>query len=286
MAHRLSNEELAAEASSFDVDPYVIAHEAETEHFRDLYSAAPAALKHELGLSVEQHGQSLLFAAKGIEHLLFTRAHLGGSGELVRGELDAILESVAAKEIKEFLIHVDARIPLAEEAFEQRGMVSYRRPWVKLLRGEGPVAPVSCELDVAEVTQEHADTCSTMMMNVFGLPREGVPLYVHTVGREGWHWYLATDNGEPAATGVLFQRGPVAYLAGGVTLPKFRRRRAQGALMQRRIVDALAWGAKHIVSETGFPFPDEENPSYRNMMHFGFRAVGTRHNFGPPGVKW
>jgi hypothetical protein len=285
---RLTNEELAAEAGSFDPGRYPIAHEIEIEHFRDLYSNAPSETARDLGVAVESHGQSLLLAAAGVPHLMFTRGHVGRKGVLNLDELDAMLASLADTGVQAFLIHVDATVSFdeAKKVFEKRGLVPYRRPWVKLLRGVEPVPRVQTDLDVSEVTGDQASLCAEMMMQGFGLPSQGARLYGATIGREGWRWYMASENGVPAAAGLLFQRGNVAYLAGGVTLPEFRRRRAQGALMQRRIEDALKAGAEHVASETGFPFPDGENPSYRNMMHFGLRAVGTRHNFGPPGVEW
>lgn len=285
---RLSNEELAAEAGAFDAEGYAAAHHIEIAHFRDLYSAAPDELKDRLGLSVEEYGSSLLFSASRLPHLLFARGHVGASGVLDLEELDALLASLEDKGVRDFLIQVDPRVPAvdARRHLEARGLEAYRRPWVKLLRGAEPPPSIACELEITEAAQEQGSLCADMMMNVFGLPAHGAPLYAATVGRKGWHWYLASENGEPAACGVSFQMGEDAYLAGGVTLPRFRRRHAQGALMQRRIEDALARGAKRIASETGFPFPDEENPSYRNMLFFGLRPVGTRQNFGRPGAKW
>ena len=56
--------------------------------------------------------------------------------------------------------------------------------------------------------------------------------------------------------------------------------------MHRRIEDAIAAGATLITTETGLPLATEENPSYRNMIHLGFRAVGTRDNYAPPGTHW
>ena len=56
--------------------------------------------------------------------------------------------------------------------------------------------------------------------------------------------------------------------------------------MHRRIEDALLARVTTIATETGLPLAGEENPSYRNMIHLGFRAVGTRDNYAPVGTRW
>ena len=61
-----------------------------------------------------------------------------------------------------------------------------------------------------------------------------------------------------------------------------RRRGGQGALMARRIADALAAGCRHITTETGEPVGDEPNPSLDNMFRCGFVTVASRLNFEAP----
>ena len=52
-ARRPSNEELAREASGFDLDGYLTACEIEVALFRDLYSVAPHAIQKDLGEDTE-----------------------------------------------------------------------------------------------------------------------------------------------------------------------------------------------------------------------------------------
>ena len=98
-------------------------------------------------------------------------------------------------------------------------------------------------------------------------------------GRPGWRLYLASDGDTPAAGAALYCRDGTAWLGVAATLPAYRGRGAQGALMARRIADAAAAGCRHIATETGEPVADEPNSSYDNMLRLGFRAIYSRANY-------
>jgi hypothetical protein len=68
----------------------------------------------------------------------------------------------------------------------------------------------------------------------------------------------------------------------GAVRTSHRRRGGQGALMARRIADAVAAGARYLVTETGEPMADEPNPSLANMKRCGFVTVASRLNFVGP----
>lgn len=76
--------------------------------------------------------------------------------------------------------------------------------------------------------------------------------------------YLATVDGAPAATAVLTVDGGVGYLADAATLPEYRRRDLQGALIRRRIRDAAAAGCDVVCSQATFA-----GPSHRNLQRHG-----------------
>jgi GNAT superfamily N-acetyltransferase len=99
--------------------------------------------------------------------------------------------------------------------------------------------------------------------------------------------YVVRYGKQAVAVGSMFVDGPLAYLAFAATSPAFRRRGAQGALMHKRIDIALALGCTLIATETGTPLhAAEPNPSYQNMLRFGFAPAGIRENYGPPGTQW
>lgn len=97
---------------------------------------------------------------------------------------------------------------------------------------------------------------------------------------------MAFDGDRAVAVGLLFLDGGAGYLAAGATLPDARGRGAQGALMARRVRDALALGCRVIATETGEEIPGEPNPSHNNMVRCGFRVLYKRPNWTRPGIAW
>jgi len=293
---RLTNEELLATASGFEGEPYREALAIEISATRDLYLAAPPSVAARLGVEVQRVGRSTLFVASGLPQLMFNRAELSAvDGQLALDELTTCLEVFAERGVSNFVLQVDAPAvgERTRELMAERRLVPFRRPWIKLVRGDAPMPSVSSEFEVVEATANQADVVAELMVRGFGLPSAAVELYRNVVGRPGWRAYLALDKGSDqaapdtvAAAGLAFIEGSRCYLAGGVTLPEYRGRKAQRVLMHRRIEDAALARASIITTETGLPLAGEENPSYRNMIHLGFRAVGTRDNYAPVGTRW
>ena len=91
------------------------------------------------------------------------------------------------------------------------------------------------------------------------------------IDQPGWSLYLGRINGKPAATGILYVQGKVGYCADAATVPAFRGRGLQTALLQRRIADASAAGVDFICSGAEFL-----SGSHRNMQRAGMRLQFVR----------
>ena len=89
--------------------------------------------------------------------------------------------------------------------------------------------------------------------------------------REGMACFLAEFDGQPAATGALSIHEGVALFAGASTVPKFRRRGLQAALLNARMLHAAQHGCDlaMMVAEAG-------SGSQRNAERQGFRIAYTR----------
>jgi hypothetical protein len=98
-------------------------------------------------------------------------------------------------------------------------------------------------------------------------------------GRPRWRTYVAYDATVPVAVGALYCRDGAAWLGVGATIPAWRRRGLQSALIARRIADAIAAGCRDIVAETGEPVEGEPSPAYANMLRNGFRVAYSRPNY-------
>jgi ribosomal protein S18 acetylase RimI-like enzyme len=89
--------------------------------------------------------------------------------------------------------------------------------------------------------------------------------------RDDIAFYVATVDGQEAAAGVLALHDRVGYLANASTLPAFRRRGCQTALVARRIADSAAHGCDLNASLTTFG-----SASQRTLERAGLRIAYLR----------
>jgi GNAT superfamily N-acetyltransferase len=163
---------------------------------------------------------------------------------------------------------------------EDRGFVR-DYGWMKFSRGVGPREARS-DLDVRLVGPESAADFARVVAEGFGMPEWAMPLAANVVGRPRWSCYLAYDDKEPAAAGALFVDDEVGWLGLAATLPRFRGRGAQSALLAVRIEDARKQGCSTVVTETGELEEGRPSSSYRNILRAGFREAGVRANYRAP----
>jgi hypothetical protein len=91
------------------------------------------------------------------------------------------------------------------------------------------------------------------------------------LARDDVRAYVASVDGEDAATGVLFVHGADAYAATASTVERFRGRGCQAALLARRLNDAAEAGALLFSSLTILG-----SPSQRNLERAGLRVAYTK----------
>jgi GNAT superfamily N-acetyltransferase len=175
----------------------------------------------------------------------------------------------------------DAQPSELPEWLEARG---FRRgyAWTKFVRR----ADLTDDLDhllgsrlrVKAVSTDRADLFADVFMRAYGTPEVTRPLLERLPDSEGWHCFVAFDGDEPPATGSLFVTGAVGWVGAGGTLPEFRRRGAQGALLAARIEAGREAGCETLVTETGEPIDGQPGGSYRNLERAGFEPLYVRQN--------
>jgi GNAT superfamily N-acetyltransferase len=90
-------------------------------------------------------------------------------------------------------------------------------------------------------------------------------------GLAGVRAYLARVDGAPAAAAALRLCDGLALLANASSLPAFRRRGCQTALIGRRLADARAAGCELVCALAAFA-----SPSQRNLERAGLRLAYTK----------
>jgi GNAT superfamily N-acetyltransferase len=161
---------------------------------------------------------------------------------------------------------------------EDRGFHHYNN-WIKLYRDVTLLTPVRTDLAIREIGTEYGDAFGRIIVASFEWPDRLYPWVGATVGRPGWHHYMAFDGETPVATGAVYCRGEVGWIDFASTLSSHRGRGAQAALVEQRIRDAAALGCKWLIVETAEETPDKPAPSFRNMVRYGFKAAYARPNY-------
>jgi len=152
--------------------------------------------------------------------------------------------------------------------------------WTKLIRkGSEPLEKLTTEIKVRQIGPEDAETFGHIVCGAFGWPGLVRQWLVRLVGRPGWHHYLAYMDDEPIATGAMYVQNRIAWFGFASTIERFRRQGAQSALIHRRLKDAQAAECLNIVVETAEDTPAKQNPSYHNLLKFGFSLAYKRPNY-------
>jgi hypothetical protein len=126
------------------------------------------------------------------------------------------------------------------------------------------------------VRRDEAEVFGTMMCAGFGFPENLTALWAVIVGREGWSCFYALDGNAPVATGAMFASGSFGWLGGGTTVPGFRNRSAQKALIQARLEHGADRGVSTFMVETEVPSAEKANISNANLAKLGFVPVYIR----------
>ncbi len=257
-----------------------LADDVEAAASADVYAAAASSL----GLRVERvEGVTVLLAPR-IPVNYFNRAiGLGGHEPATEKGLDTIIDAYGAAGVSDFWVHLSPGARPAElpDWIAARNLrPPPRRSWAKFLRAPAALAaspPAGLEVRLA-TTADGADV-GRVAATAFGMPPQLGSWFASLIGREGWQVFLAEIEGTIAATGSVFLHERTAWVGIGATLPEFRKRGAQTALLAARIAAANAAGCTVVATETGESVSGEPNPSLANIRRAGFTQVCSRLNF-------
>jgi len=129
------------------------------------------------------------------------------------------------------------------------------------------------EIDLQDLDRLHG--FSVALSDGFGIPSDIIETTQKAVQIEyaapGWHVYLASIEGCQAGMATLYADGTVASIDAMATVPCYRRRGCQTALLQRCIADAARAGCELLASQTL-----SGSTSERNMARAGFRVAYTK----------
>jgi GNAT superfamily N-acetyltransferase len=256
---------------------------AEVAALRDLVAAAPPDLARELAVAAHEVGGAFCVRS----------AALPGARELNRVlglGLDEPATEAVLDEIERFFSGITFFVQLApgaqppdlEARLAARG---YLRDyaWAKFDRPTEAVPEPTTDLRLELVGRDRGEDVAATFVAGYGLPESMVSWFAAVPGREGWSCYVAYDGARAAGCGLLFIAGGAGWLGGAATLPEFRGRGAQTAMLAARIRRSGELGCEVVVTETGEQVAGRPSRSYRNIERAGFELRYLRPNLRSPG---
>lgn len=246
----------------------------------DFFRAVPPDLATTVGLQVKAFGSTVVFTAKALPMILYNRVLCLGIVEPVTQEIISELVSYLRQHAApNFAFQISPAAPVLSTWLTEHGL-KRTNSWMKLYRGTDPPLPMLTSLRVEEAGTEQASVFANTFCEGYGISAQVArQLVAPLVGRTDWHCYLALEGDVPAATGALFVQDGIGWLGFSSTLPAYRRRGAQSALITRRIQDAAAQGCQWLVTETDEHTSKKPNQSYLNLIRLGFRLAYQRPNY-------
>jgi GNAT superfamily N-acetyltransferase len=255
---------------------------AEEEGYLDAFRAAPPTLAQEHGIAHARFdGVTCTSVADLPRSRIFNHVFgLGRSTPATDEQLDRIAEFYG-EEMYFVALARDAKPDDLAARLEARGFEA-DYAWTKFRRGVEPPADVDTELRVEPIGPRHTRDFGRIAAAGFELPEFTGRWLAALFARPRWTCFVAFADDVPAATGTLFVCRGVGWLSFAATLPEFRRRGAQSALLAERIRAAAELGCSMVVSETGALEEGRESNSHRNIVRAGFEPVYDRPNYRSP----
>jgi GNAT superfamily N-acetyltransferase len=122
---------------------------------------------------------------------------------------------------------------------------------------------------------------SHIFADALNLPNLSTVLMIGLPRWEGWSCYAAHLEGREVACGSMLVTGKLALLGLDATLPEFRGRGCQSALITRRLVDASRAGCELVTAEVWDGHPASESAA-GVLEEAGFEEIAGRRNWRRP----
>jgi hypothetical protein len=251
------------------------------------HAAAGSELRARLGLQATEVGGAFvsIAAEAPVSAIVANRAiGFGLKGDESRDNAERIMALYRDAGVARYFFHVhpDARPAALRGWFDASGLEK-ARGWMKFKRGrDAPLVNRETNLTVRRAEPSDAPAFGRIVADAFDLGPELADWVACLVQAKGWHIYMSFDGDEPAGTGGLYIRDGIGYCDWGATAPKFRRHGSQGALLHRRVTDAIEMDCHLIVTATGEEVPGDPQHSYKNIQRMGFEEDFVRENYAPP----
>jgi len=255
----------------------------EAEFSVDLFAEASDSLSQRLGLDYMRIGGGVAALMSNDPTGSYWSRVLGlGWEEPITDDLvTEILNWYRAHGGSSVIFQVSPLVPQSDwEAVLERAGFTAGGSWVKCIRDTSSPNAAPTDLQIRPLTEEDGRRYAEVYWAGFEFED---PLFIEWMSRQPamarWRTFGAFDGDALAAVGALYLNGDYGGMSGAATLPAFRNRGAQGALITARIEAAATEGCDWVISETGAETVDDPNPSLHNLHRQGFTDLYDRRNW-------
>lgn len=247
----------------------------------EIFRAAPTRSAARLGIAAEAHGGALMVrvdALRGARE--FNRVMgLGPDEPDLRGQLEAAGRFFAGRP---HIASLDARAAAGCQTILRSAGYAPGYAWDTFARAPEPPPPATTDLLVRESAPGEARAVADVILSAFTLPPALGEWIAAVVGRPGWTFVVAEDDGVLVGAAAMLIDSGTAWFGLGGTRAAHRGRGAQAALFAARIRAAKRAGCTLLATETGAPGEAGPGPSHRNMIRAGFTMIRRRENWQAP----
>lgn len=245
------------------------------------HRAAPPEIAQACGLDLLSHGASVGLVTSRIDVLALNRVVGLGLNDTVTGDTtDALIEDYRSRNVPRFFVQLGpAAIAQGLPALlESHGFQQYNF-WAKLYRDLTNLPPDNTDAVIRTVDASESAGFGNLVAKAFDWPDLLAPWFSATVGQPNCRHYIAYVDSLPAAAAMLYTLGDHAWLGFAATLPAFRGRGLQHALITKRLHDAARAGCTRAVVETARDTEEKPCQSFRNLRNLGFEVAYLRPNY-------
>ena len=251
--------------------------ESEMEYMIDRMEAIQSRPGNPEGIEVKRFGSAVCYYSKTMPWPSFNRVK--GLRSEDASQLDAIIDFYQSRDRKaQFEIvpsFVDQNLlkSMAERGYYQSGFHNslYMEP---RLFGVNEAVD-SASIRIEDLQEDQFELYAAIHCRGFGLPDSGIAPVAQNnkvlFERPGWRFFLAYYEAIPAAVGVMFMKDRTASLTFAATLPEFRGKGLQQALLKHRVAEAYRNDCGLVVGQCAFL-----SQSHRNMERIGMKLGYVR----------
>jgi len=291
-AHRSSVEAMTSLPHDPDASDHLrrdfAAERVEAAWFFDWLSAAPGPAASVLGTSAIRLRGGGIATSMANDPVAYWSKSLGFGSPVDRATIAEIVDFYVAAGTPSATIQIaPVLLPADWPEICAEFALAHGSSWVKLEGEIDAAAREASGLRVAAVGSDDLDEWAHAVFRGFGMPPEHLASIAAESARRGTIQAFGAWHGDSIVAGAsLAVVDGVGALLGASTLPEYRGRGAQSALIAIRARAARAAGVTRRIAETGRPSVEGANPSLNNLVRAGLAPVYDRVNWEWTNPSW